>query len=373
MADDTKYWVAFNRIPGIGRARCFRMMERFGSLDAAWLASQSQLAAAGLDEKSVLAIMGARPRISPDAEMERLEQHGVRALLRSDPAYPFRLKEIYDPPAVLYVKGTIEPEDDWCITLVGTRRVTAYGREVTQRLSRDLARNGITIISGLALGVDGIAHQSALDVGGRTIAIVACGLDMVYPPSHAALAAHIAEHGAVISDYPLGVRPKPEYFPRRNRILAGISMGTVVVEAPEKSGALITARFALEENREVFAVPGSILSPASRGTNRLVQDGAKAVLDYRDIMEELNLRQPQPQQVQLPGLAAANATEASILGALSQEPAHIDEIRRGTGLPVAEVSGALAVMELRGLVRQTGAMTYVRIREDGVDYPGRLP
>ena len=196
---------------------------------------------------------------------------------------------------------------------------------------------------------------------------------MVYPPSHAALAAHIAEHGAVISDYPLGVRPKPEYFPRRNRILAGISMGTVVVEAPEKSGALITARFALEENREVFAVPGSILSPASRGTNRLVQDGAKAVLDYRDIMEELNLRQPQPQQVQLPGLAAANATEASILGALSQEPAHIDEIRRGTGLPVAEVSGALAVMELRGLVRQTGAMTYVRIREDGVDYPGRLP
>lgn len=189
----------------------------------------------------------------------------------------------------------------------------------------------------------------------------------------AALAARIAQHGAVVSDYPLGVRPRPEYFPRRNRILAGISMGTVVVEAPGKSGALITARLALEENREVFAVPGSVLSPASRGTNRLVQDGAKAVLDYRDVMEELNLRQPRPQQVQLPGLAAANPTEATILGTLSQEPAHIDAIRRSTGLPVAEVSGALAIMELRGLVRQTGAMSYVRMREDGVDYPAIVP
>ena len=373
MADDTKYWVAFNRISGIGRARCTRMAECFGDLEAAWRASSSQLASAGLDEKSVQAIVAARPGISPEAEMESLQRHGVRPLLRGDPVYPFRLKEIYDPPAVLYVKGTLGPEDDWCITLVGTRRVTAYGREVTHRLSTDLARNRITIVSGLALGVDGIAHQAALDAGGRTIAVVACGLDMVYPPSHATLAAHIAEHGAVISDYPLGVRPRPEYFPRRNRILAGISMGTVVVEAPEKSGALITARYALEENREVFAVPGSILSPASRGANRLVQDGAKAVLDYRDIMQELNLRQPMPQQVQFPGLVAANPTEAGILGTLSQEPAHIDEIRRSTGLPVAEVSGALAVMELRGLMRQTSAMTYVRMREDGVDYTAGVP
>ncbi len=263
-------------------------------------------------------------------------------------------------------------EEELAITIVGTRRITAYGREVTQRFATELSRQGVNIVSGLARGVDAVAHQAALEAGGRTTAVQACGLDQVYPMAHAGMARRIATQGAVVSDYPLGTRPKPEYFPRRNRILAGLTMATLVVEAPEKSGALITARFANEEGRQVLAVPGGILSPASRGTNRLIQDGAKPVLELRDLLEELNL-QVTVRQMPMPGLEPADETEAALYRLISAEPMHIDEIGRAAGLPTATVGSTLALMELRGLVRQIGAMSFVRIGEAAVDYQVIVP
>ena len=230
----------------------------------------------------------------------------------------------------------------------------------------------MTIVSGLARGVDSVAHDAALEAGGRTIAVQACGLDMVYPAGHTSLANRIVESGALISDYPLGTKPKPEHFPRRNRILAGLTAGTLVVEAPERSGALITARIANEEGREVFAVPGSILSPASLGVNRLIQDGAKPVLNFRDIIEELNPRFT-VRQLPMPALALEDDTEAALLRQLSEEPTHVDELGRQSGLPTAAVNSALSMLELKGLVRHVGAMCYVALGTHPVDYPARVP
>ena len=286
---DIKYWVGFSLIPRIGRVKLSRLESYFGDLKQAWQAPPAELKKAGLDTSSVNAIRDGRAKISLDAEMEKLGRYGIKVLTSRDPDYPSRLKEIYDYPPVLYIRGKLLPQDEWCLAVVGTRRSTVYGRQVAEEITADLARNKITIVSGLAKGIDSIAHQGALGAGGRTIAVAGCGLDIVYPAENAALARKIIEQGALISEFPLGTRPKPENFPRRNRILSGLSLGVLVVEANETSGAMITAHLALEQNREVFAVPGSILSPASRGVNRLIQEGAKLVRDYTDILEELNL------------------------------------------------------------------------------------
>jgi DNA processing protein len=268
---------------------------------------------------------------------------------------------------VLYVRGSLAPEDDWSLAVVGTRRPTYYGREVTEEIVGDLARNRITIVSGLAKGIDATAHRAALDSGGRTIAIFGCGLDVVYPSDHVKLAREIMERGALVSEFPLGTRPKAENFPRRNRIMSGMSLGVLVVEAGETSGALITARWALEQNREVFAVPGSVLSPASRGTNRLIQEGAKLVRECNDILEELNLTMA-VQQMEVKELVPATETESLILKHLSSEPTHIDEVGRQCGLPIATVSSTLAMMELKGTVKQVGGMNYIMAREAREDY-----
>ena len=222
--------------------------------------------------------------------MSDLQARQIIPLTWHDPGYPTASSQIYDRPAVIYVLGEIREQDDWAVAVVGTRKPTAYGREMAHLISTELVRNGITVVSGLARGVDSVAHHAALDAGGRTIAIQACGLDMVYPPEHRRLADEIAERGAIISDYPLDTRPRPDYFPRRNRIMSGLTLGTLVVEADEKSGALITAGYALEHNREVFAVPGNITSPMSQGANRLIQEGAKLVTGIEDVLEELNLK-----------------------------------------------------------------------------------
>jgi len=254
---------------------------------------------------------------------------------------------------------------------VGTRRASVYGRQVTEEIVTDLARSKITIVSGLAKGIDSIAHHSALDAGGRSIAVFACGLDTVYPSENATLARNIMQQGALISEYPLGTRPRADNFPRRNRILSGMSLGVLVVEAGETSGALITAHLAVEQNREVFAVPGSILSPASRGTNRLIQEGAKLVLSYTDILEELNLTAV-AQQIEMKEIMPASDTESLLLKQLGAEPAHIDEVCRSTGLPVSTVSSTLAMMELKGLVKQVGTMNYVLAREVREEYRVRV-
>jgi DNA processing protein len=365
--DDLSYWVAFNRIPGLGRARFSLLEQHFGTLEQAWHASAAALKAAGLDQRTVQAIVERRPTISPQREMAELARHNVRALTWHDETYPHRLKEIYDPPPLLYLRGGLQARDDWAIAVVGTRRCTAYGRETAHQIVSDLARHGITIVSGLARGIDAVAHQAALEAEGRTIGVLAGGLDTVYPAEHLPLARRVLSAGALVSEHPLGVRPRAEYFPRRNRIMSGLSRGTLVVEAGEGSGALITADLALEQGRDIFAVPGSIFSPASQGTNRLIQEGAKLVLSARDILEELNMTMT-VYQAPLPGLAPADATEAAILQRLSAEPTHIDLLRRQTGLPIAVVSSTLAMMELKGLARQVGAMSYIRAKEASASY-----
>jgi DNA processing protein len=360
--EETKYWVAFHRIPGLGRVRYSALLSRFGRLADAWKAGPADLRAAGLEDRVVRAITTARPSIEPDQEMERLQRAGVRALCWNDPAYPPRLRETEDPPPVLYVRGELRESDEWAVSVVGTRRPTPYGRQVAEEISSQLAHNRICVVSGLARGVDAIAHRAALQAGGRTIAVLACGLDIVYPPEHLRLAREITENGALVSDYPLGTQPRGDYFPRRNRILSGMSLGVLVVEGDLKSGALITARFAVEQNREVFAIPGSIFSPQSRGTNAIIQRGeAKLVQNVEDILEELNLTMV-PQQLEMTQLVPTTDTEADILRHISKEPVHIDEVCRQSGLPVATVSSLLAMLELKGLIRQMGPMAYVRAR-----------
>ncbi len=361
--DDKKYWIAFNLIPGIGRAKFSLLEQHFGSLETAWRAAAGDLKAAGLDGKTVDAVVSARPDISPDAEMEKLERHRVTTYTANDPAYPARLKEIYDYPPVLFVRGTLTKEDEWCVSVVGTRKPTVYGREVAEELATDLARNGITVVSGLARGIDTVAHRAALKAGGRTLAIFASGLDIVYPGENAAMAREIMEHGALISEYHLGIKPRPDHFPMRNRIMSGLSLGILVVEAGEKSGALITARMALEQNREVFAVPGSILSPNSQGTNGLIQRGeAKLVRGCADILEELNLSMA-AQQLEMKETLPADEKESALLRFLSSEPKHVDEICHDSQLPISEVSGCLAMMELKGMVKQIGSMQFIVTRE----------
>jgi DNA processing protein len=360
--EDIKYWVGFSLIPRIGRVKLSQLESHFGSLEQAWQATPSELKRLGLDNSAINAITYWRPKISLDAEMEKLDRYGVKVFTWHDPEYPSRLKEIFDYPPVLYVRGSLLPQDEWCLAVVGTRRATVYGRQATEEIVADLARNKITIVSGLAKGIDSIAHQTALEAGGRSIAIFGCGLDIVYPAENAALARNLIQHGAVISEHPLGTRPKADNFPRRNRIMSGMSLGVLVVEADETSGAMITAHLALEQNRDVFAVPGSILSPASRGTNHLIQEGAKLVRDYTDILEELNLTAV-AHQMEIKELIPASDTESLLLRQLSAEPTHIDEICRGSSLPISAVSSTLAMMELKGLVKQVGNMNYVLSRE----------
>jgi len=368
---ELKYWVGFNLIPGIGKVKFSQIEKYFGSLEKAWQSGKGDLIQAGLDSHTIKSIETWRPRIDPDAEMEKLEKSGVKALTYHDAAYPARLKEIYDYPPLIYVRGSLTGQDEWCVSVVGTRRSTVYGRQVTEEMVEGLVRNKITVVSGLARGIDTVAHRRALEAGGRTIAIFACGLDTVYPAENTALARSIVSNGALISEYPLGARPRPDNFPRRNRIMSGMSLGVLVIEADEDSGAMITARMALEQNREVFAIPGSIFSPVSRGTNRLIQEGAKLVRTCTDILEELNLT-ASVYQIEMKEIIPASEIEALLLKHLSSEPIHIDEICRGSGLPIATVSSTLAIMELKGSVKQVSTMQYVLTRETRQEYRIKL-
>ena len=368
---DIKYWVGFSLIPGIGRVKFAQLENYFGSLEAAWQAAPADLKQSGLDTSSIHAITSWRPKISLEAEMEKLDRYEVKALTCHDPDYPSRLKEIYDYPPLLYVRGCLLPEDEWCLAVVGTRRATVYGRQVTEEIVADLARSKITIVSGLARGIDSVAHHSTLDTGGRSLAVFACGLDTVYPSENANLARSIIQQGALISEYPLGTRPRAENFPRRNRIMSGLSLGVLIIEAGETSGAMITARLALEQNREVFAIPGSILSPVSKGTNHLIQEGAKLVRDYTDILEELNLMTV-AHQIEMKEVLPSSDTESLLLKQLCAEPVHIDEVCRSSGLPVSTVSSTLAMLELKGLVKQVGTMNYVLAREARQEYQVRI-
>jgi len=358
ISRDLKYWVGFSKIPGLGRVRISQLFDHFGDLENAWKSSPSDLKNAGFDTKLVTSVVASRNKIDPDAEIDKLNKYKVTAISCMSPDYPPRLKEIIDYPPVLYVRGNILKNDEVGVSVVGTRRISAYGRQVTEEIVTDLARNNITIISGLAKGTDSIAHRVCLDNNGRTLSVFACGLDIVYPAENAELARRIITNGALVSEYPLGTRPKAEHFPRRNRIMSGLSLGVLVIEAGEKSGALITAEQALSQNREVFAVPGSIFSPYSRGTNSLIQQGAKLVRNYMDVLSELNLASI-AQQLEMKEFLPVDKTEALILKYLTFEPRHVDEIARSTGLSPAVASSTLSILELKGYIKQMGVMNFV--------------
>jgi len=275
---DTKFWVALSRVPKL-RTVLFRRLEAyFGKLENGWKASHKELKAAELEDRPTQEILAARNNSSPDDEMAALERSEAIAVTWNDSGYPARLKEIADPPAVLFDKGTLLVSDQQSAAIVGTRNPTTYGNEVTSFLSSGLVEAGLTVVSGLALGIDGVAHRTALENNGRTIAVMAGGLDRVYPKEHTGLFRQVQEYGAVVSEQALGVRPDAKSFPRRNRLISGLSIGSVVIEAAEGSGARHTVYHALEQDREVFCVPGSIFFPVSDITNRMIKEGAKLVM-----------------------------------------------------------------------------------------------
>ena len=365
--NDLRYWIGFNIVRGIGPTRLRALLDYFGDVERAWHAPVEGLRRTGLDSRSLKNLLAARSALNLDRELERIAATGARVLTWESPDYPRLLREIAAPPPVLYVKGTLTEEDAWAIAIVGTRRASTYGREVTRRLATTLARSGITIVSGLARGIDSVAHRAALKAEGRTIAVLGCGIDRVYPPEHRKLAEEIIGHGALVSDYPLGTKPEGRNFPPRNRIISGLSLGVLVTEAGKGSGALITADYAAEQGRDVFAVPGSILMRGNAGTNALIQDGAKVVLGPEDILEELNLTMV-AEQTEARQVLPSNETEAALLAHLSAEPTHVDELRQQVELPIPQVTSTLALMELKGMVRQVGGMNYVVAREAGVEY-----
>ncbi len=360
--NDLRYWLGFNLVRGIGPVRMRALLDAFGDVQTAWEAPADALRRAGLDRRTLANLLKARRQVDLDRVLRRLEAVGAHVLTWDSPDYPVLLRQIPYSPPVLFVLGELTPADEWAIAVVGTRKATVYGREVARRLAGELARHGVTVVSGLARGIDSLAHRAALEAGGRTVAVLGSGVDHIYPPENRKLAREIIEHGAVISDYPLGTRPEASNFPPRNRIISGLSLGVVVVEAGINSGAMITADFAAEQGRDVFAVPGSILSPASAGCNRLLRDGAVVVTEVRDILETLHLQQVVEQRAARQ-LLPMTPQENAIWGLLSAEPRHIDEIAREASMPVAVVSSTLVMMELKGLARQVGTLHYVRAHE----------
>ncbi len=355
------YYLAFARVRGIGPARLRKLLTHFGSLERAWQAAPFDLSHAGLDDKSVGALMSAQRELHPDRELETVLRAGITALCWDDPGYPVLLKTLNDPPPVLFVRGALLELDQLALAIVGTRKPTLYGREVAAVLAGEMARNSVTVVSGLARGIDAAAHQAALSSGGRTVAVIACGADQVYPPDHRILAERIAEHGAVVSDYPVGSPPEPGNFPPRNRIISGLSLGTVVVEADERSGALITAGFAAEQGRDVFAVPGNIFNRTSRGTNQLLRDGAIPVIEPTTVLQHLNVNGV-AERAEAAVAMPHSAEEAHLLERLSHEPTLMDELVRQLGLPTDAVTATLAMLEVRGLVRRDAGASYTLTR-----------
>ncbi len=354
-----QFWVAFTHVHGVGPARLRHLFSYFGNLKEAWWAEVDDLAAAGLSPSSIDHLLQLRQKLQPEKLLENVHRLGAEVVTLEDENYPRLLRETEGSPAVLYIKGTLLAQDQRAVAVVGTRKASNYGTEMTRRLVSALAQAGVTIVSGLAYGIDVIAHQEALNVGGRTIAVLGCGIDILYPSNHRHLAEKIIENGALLTEFPPGTEPLAGNFPIRNRIISGITLGTLVVEAPEKSGALQTANLAGEQGRDVFAVPGNVTSPNSIGTNQLIQDGAKLVMTADDILKELNLLERSAETRQtVKQLAPENALEAQILRLLQTEALHVDEISRDCQLSIQEINAVLALMELKGLVFQTAPMTY---------------
>lgn len=352
------WWLAFMQVPRIGPARIQRLLEHFGSLREAWGASGSELREA-VPAGVLTELLRIRGELDVQALYERTTRDGVRITCWADDDYPALLREVPAPPPLLYYRGQLVETDSTAVAIVGTRRVTAYGKEMAYRISFDLAKAGVTIVSGLALGVDGVAHRAALEAGGRTLAVLGSGIDVLYPGRHRDLAGKIEEQGAVITEYPPGTQPDRFNFPPRNRIISGLSRGVVVIEAPERSGALITVDFAAEQGRDAFAVPGPVHAPASAGCHRILREGATLVRSAEDILEDLHIR-PIDHEERETDISNLSMEERRLLSVLTSQPQHIDDIAAQIGKTVSEVSGELMMLELQGSVHSSGSGYYSR-------------
>jgi DNA processing protein len=372
-------WVELNMTPGIGPRAAAKLLERFGSAEAVYSATRTELEQLRLAPEAVDTIIGRNLRFTAEAEIAAVRKLDGDILLLDDGVYPSSLREIYDPPIVLYVKGAwSECLDQPCIGVVGSRKASTYGQNAATMLARDLAQRGMTVVSGFARGIDAAAHRGALEANGRTVAVLGTGMDEVYPRDHKKLAEEIlATGGALVSQFPLGTPPVSENFPYRNRIISGLSLGVVVVEAAENSGSLITARLAIEQNREVFAVPGNITSRNSFGTNYLIKGaGAKLVQQWQDVAAEMPpqlaaklLPPPFTETRAEPSLTnklalvpeGLSQTETSVFRLLTADsPAHVDCLVDKSKLPITELTAALLALEMRELVRALPGRCFVR-------------
>jgi DNA processing protein len=353
-------------IPGVGPRIRKALLERFGSARAALAAAPSELREVyGVGPKLLHKIVEAVDASEVEAEIALCREHGIDILTEAQAAYPRMLREIYDPPGVLFVRGEIKPNDAVAIGIVGTRHATQYGLRQAERLASGLSRAGLTIVSGLARGIDAAAHRGALNAGGRTLAVLASGVMNIYPPEHDQLATEVVAQGALISEAPPRMEPLPGTFPQRNRIISGLSLGVLVVEAAERSGALITAKHAMEQGREVFAMPGNVDSRASKGCHQLLRDGAKLVETVDDVLEELGpLVEATPrddgQVIHHPAELLLNEIEQQVLAVIPCEATQIDQIVVQTQLPVAQVLSTLSVLEMRHLVRRLSGTSVMR-------------
>ncbi|MFA5188436.1 MAG: DNA-processing protein DprA [Patescibacteria group bacterium] len=362
MTSDLKYWLAISQFAKIGAARFKKLYNYFPNMETAWQAGFLELQKSGLEPNIAQEFIVVKKDINPDIEMEKVKQEQIEVITVQDENYPRLLKEIFNPPALLYIKGDSQNlNNKFNLAVVGTRKISNYGKQITPELVKPLVQNGFTITSGLALGVDALAHHSAVEARGKTIAVLGSGLDQksIYPSSNRYLAQGIIDNdGTIISEFPIGMLPLKHNFPTRNRIIAGLSLGTLVIEAAETSGALITAFLALEQNREVFAVPGSLFNRNSIGTHKLIQKGAKLITSYQDILDELNLQEVKNFVANQKVLPETNE-EKIIIQTLNHEPVHIDEIIKKSNLPVSLVTGCLSLMEMKGLIKNLGGQNYI--------------
>ena len=395
LSADTKSLIHLNLIPGIGNYTIRRLLAAFGSAEKSLAATSAELAQIdGLTPDVRQQLIDGRSRAPLAQELELIEQHQCHIVTFNDESYPPLLKQIHDPPALLYIIGEFLIQDTPSIAIVGSRSPTEYGKTTSQQLSYQLAERGMTVVSGFARGIDTCVHRGALEAGGRTIAVFGCGLSIIYPETNRALAAEIIESGALISEFPMTMPPRGKNFPRRNRVISGLTLGTLVVEASDRSGSLITARHAAEQGREVFAVPGQIFSNVSRGTHSLINQGATLINSVDDLLDALPqdytkvlggespeaTRQPvptkQPDKVARPQSVAKRSTpvpqpetkaepnltpdERTILLAMEADSVHIDQIARDTQLPIGKVSSLLVMLELKGIVQQLPGKQFVK-------------
>jgi DNA processing protein len=354
-------------ISGVGPRTRMMLLERFGSPAAVLAAAPSELRAVkGIGPKMLDKIHNADHEVDVPAVIDFCRQKGIHILTESHSDYPRALREIHDPPGVLFVRGSIKPQDALAVGMVGTRHATQYGLRQAERLAGSLARAGLTIVSGLARGIDAAAHRGALAAGGRTIAVLASGVASIYPPEHAQLADEIAANGALISEAPPHAEPLSGTFPQRNRLISGMSLGVIIIEAADRSGALITARHAMEQGRDVFAVPGNVDSRTSRGCHRLIRDGAKLVESADDVLEELGplveaATREDGQEIHHPAELLLNEIEQQVLNAIEGQATPIDQIAAQSGLPMPQVLSTISVLEMRRLIRRLSGTTVIRL------------